>query len=363
MSDAARIDSPAQREDGWPVAPPEQQGLDPVSIAAIGPRFEKWTDATMHAVLIVRHGVLVYEHYFTGEDHRWGIGPVGPVTHDAHVKHDLRSVTKSVTSILVGIAREHGHMEDLDASVFSFFPEYDDLRTPEKETITLRHLLTMSAGLAWDELMPWNKPENSEKCMGAAPNPYRYVLEQPLVNRPGGVFNYSGGATELLGGILQKVSGTSLDKQAKVGLFDPLGIRDVQWFHYPSGDLAAASGLRLRARDLAKIGQLMLDGGAWQGKRIVSARWVEDSTTPQINENGLGGGLFFYGYQWWLGRSLLNRRETKWIAAMGYGGQRLFIVPDLNIVVVVFAGRYDSQIRIDVSTLLLNEHVLSGVLR
>ena len=359
MSETARTSSPARIEDGWPVGSPVEHGLDPALIAAISPRFEEWTDANMHAILVVRHGVLVYEHYFTGEDRRWGIGPVGRVAYDAHMKHDLRSITKSVTSLLVGIARDQGYIQDLDASVFSFFPEHDDLRTPETDAITVRHLLTMSAGLAWNELVPWNKLENSETCMAAAPNLYRYVLEQPLANPPGRVFNYCGGGTELLAGILQKVSGTSLDKYAKEGLFDPLGMRDVQWLHYPNGDFAAASGLRLSARDLAKIGQVMLDLGMWQGRRIVSTRWVEESTSPQIN----GDGPFFYGYQWWLGRSLINRREATWVAALGYGGQRLFIVPDLNIVVVSMAGRYNSQIRCDVGNLLLNDYVLSAVQR
>jgi CubicO group peptidase (beta-lactamase class C family) len=348
--------SPVQMQDGWPVAPPQEHGFNAVLVAAIGPRFAAWTDANMHAIVVARDGVLVYEQYFTGEDARWSVGPVGRVTYDASTKHDLRSVTKSVTSLLVGLAVDRGRIKDLDAPVFSFFPEHDDLRTPEKESITLRHLLTMSAGLAWNEIVPWDK-ENSERLMVLAPNLCRYVLEQPLVNRPGRVYNYCGGATELLAGILRKVSGRPLDDQASEELFGPLGITDVEWLHYPKGDLAAASGLRLRARDLAKIGQLVLDRGASQGKRIISADWIEESVTPRIN----GDGPYFYGYQWWLGRSLRNRREISWIGGFGLGGQRLFIVPDLNLVVVSMAGRYDSQIRIDVGSLLLNDYVLSAV--
>src|SRR5579859_4285966 len=164
MSDAKLAGSPIQMHDGWPVAPPEEHSLDAALLAGIGARFEAWADANMHAILVARDGVLVYEHYFTGEDYRWGVGPIGRVTYDASTKHDLRSVTKSVTSLLVGLAVDRGRIKDLDAPVFSFFPEHDDLRTPEKDSITLRHLLTMSAGLAWNETVPWDK-ENSERLM------------------------------------------------------------------------------------------------------------------------------------------------------------------------------------------------------
>ena len=323
--------------DGWSVASPEQHGLDPALIGTIGPRFEAWTDANVHAILVAHTSVLVYEQYFTGEDYRWGEGYVGRVAYDVSMKHDLRSVTKSVTSLLVGIAVGRGFIKNVDAPVFSFFPEYGDLRTPEKDRITLRHLLTMSAGLAWNETVPFSNPENTERRMAVAPDPYRYVLERPLVYPPGDVYNYCGGATELLAGILRKESGRPLDEQAKEDLFDPLGISDAQWMHYPNGKPAAASGLKLRPRDLAKIGQLVLDNGIWQGRQIVPSAWIKDSIMPHIK----GQEPFFYGYQWWLGRSLLDRREVNWVAGSGFGGQRLFIVPSENIVVAVMAGRYN----------------------
>jgi CubicO group peptidase (beta-lactamase class C family) len=304
-------------DDGWPAGVPEQHGLDPELIGAIGPRFEAWADANLHAILVVRHGVIVYEQYFAGEDHRWGVGSVGRVAYDASMEHDLRSITKSVTSLLVGIAVDRGEIRDLNASVFSFFPEHDDLRTPEKDQITLQHLLTMSAGLDWNEAVPGSDPQNSERRMAGAADLCRYVLEQPIASPPSQVWNYSGGTTELLAGILRKISAKALAERAKEDLFEPLGISDAQWMHYPNGEPAAASGLRLRPRDLAKIGQVVLDGGVWQGKQIVSAAWIEQSTTPQIN----GEGPFFYGYQWWLGRSLVGRREINWIAGSGLGGQ------------------------------------------
>jgi CubicO group peptidase (beta-lactamase class C family) len=120
-------------------------------------------------------------------------------------------------------------------------------------------------------------------------------------------------------------------------LFAPLGIADVEWVRYPNGDPVAASGLRLRPRDIAKLGLLVLDHGAWQSKRIVSAGWIEQSTASQIAVED----QVAYGLQWWLGRSLIDGREIRWSAGIGWGGQRLFLVPDRDLLVVVTAGLYD----------------------
>jgi hypothetical protein len=151
---------PADMADGWPVAAPEKMGLDGELIRGIGPHFDSWTDANAHAILIARHGTLVYERYFTGEDQIWG-KPLGSVTYDAAKRHDLRSITKSVTSLLVGLGIDRGWLGDLDAPVFSFFPEHAGLRTLEKDAMTVRHLLTMSTGLQWNEELPYSNPQNS----------------------------------------------------------------------------------------------------------------------------------------------------------------------------------------------------------
>ena len=328
---------PATLADGWAVASPESVDLDGDLIRGIGLHFESWTDTNAHAVLIARHRKLVYERYFTGEDWKWGEA-LGRVTYDASKRHDLRSVTKSVTSLLFGIAVDRGWIAALDAPVFTYFPEHADLRTVEKDTITLRHLLTMSAGFAWNEDLPYANPQNSERLMTDAPDRCRYVLEQPIVRPPGRAYIYNGGATALLAAILTKAAGQPPDVLAQRELFDPLGIGDVEWIRYIDGTPVAASGLRMRPRDLLKIGQLVLDGGRWQNKQIVSRAWIEESTAPHIN----GEGLFFYGYQWWLGRSLTSREEIRWISGVGYGGQRLYIVPSKGLVVLTMAGLYNS---------------------
>jgi CubicO group peptidase (beta-lactamase class C family) len=225
-ADADECSKPADLHNGWDVAAPEARGLDPPVLCAIGRRFEQWNEANVHAVVVARNGALVYEPYFAGEDEKWGRS--ARVAYDAGKLHDLRSLTKSVTSLLVGIALDHGWIKDIDTPVLSFFPEYADLRSDEKDRVTLRHLLTMSAGFAWtDPSMSYGNPANTEGLMIRAPDPYRYLLEQPLATPPGQSYNYNSGETSQLAAVLHKASGKGFDVLAQEVLFDPLGIGDV----------------------------------------------------------------------------------------------------------------------------------------
>ena len=205
---------------------------------------------------------------------RRGAGPV--------IKHDIRSASKSVVSLLFGIALDRKLIPGLDEPVFNYFPEYADLRTPDKARITLRHLLTMSSGLAWDENLPYTDPNNSEAAMLRSGDRWRFALQPRLLVAPGSEWNYSGGCTELLGAVLRKASGKPIEAFAEEALFAPLGISDFNWVRYPDNIPAAASGLQLRPRDLAKVGQLVLQRGRWDGKPIVSEPWITEATAPQI---------------------------------------------------------------------------------
>jgi CubicO group peptidase (beta-lactamase class C family) len=346
--------APAKLDDGWAISKPAEQGLDPGLICAVGTRLSAWKEANVHAVVIVRHGALVYERYFTGEDQNWG-RRLGRVAYDAAMVHDLRSVTKSITSLVFGIALDRGWVKSLNVPVLSFFPEYADLRSPETERITLRDLLMMATGLAWDETIPYSNPENSEIKLYKAVDPYRFVLERPVADPPGKIFNYVTGAPTLIGAVLHKTTGKQIDQLEKQILFDPLGIKHTESTSFDNGDTMAGGGLRLRPRDLAKIGQLVLAHGVWNGQQIVPAAWIEEATKARLNAYG----MYFYGYYWWLGRSLLDGRQIDWIAGRGYGGQRLIIVPSEDMVMVVTAGHYDSSPLQETVTLsLLNGLVL-----
>jgi CubicO group peptidase (beta-lactamase class C family) len=350
--------APVATEDGWSIAPPDEVGFDPAALCQWTERRIATLRDNIHAILVVRHGHLVFEQYFTGDDERYG-RPLGQVTYDRTMLHDLRSVSKTVTSLLVGIALAQQQLASLDQPIFDFFPAYADLHTPDKARITLRHLLTMSMGLEWDETRTsYTDPNNSERRMNSAADPYRYVLSQPVVTPPGAKYNYSGGATALLGAILHKVTGQRLDEFARTVLFEPLGITEFEWVKLPNGEPAAASGLRLKPRDVAKIGQLVLAHGLWHGRQIVPRDYIDEATAPQIQ----GAGVYFYGYQMWVGRSLVHKREIAWAAGIGLGGQRVFVIPSLDLVVVITAGLYTNlQLQGMLTFDILNDVVLPAV--
>lgn len=171
--------TPRAMEDGWQIESAASLGLDLATLCRLGPRLQDWKEADVHAVLVVRHGKLGYENYFTGTDQPLG-GKARSVTFDAAAMHDLRSVEKSIVSLLVGIAIRQGRMAGIDQPVLPMLAEYADLRSVEKDRITLRHLLTMSLGLAWNEELPIFGPRNNETKLYISPDPIRYALDQPV---------------------------------------------------------------------------------------------------------------------------------------------------------------------------------------
>jgi CubicO group peptidase (beta-lactamase class C family) len=330
--------TPVAMEDGWSVSEPRAQQLDPALICSIEAELEKLKDANPHSVVVVRNGVVVYEKYFTGPDQRWPQQhwgePLENTPHDVSTKHDVQSITKSVVALLVGVAVDRGIIGNVDVPLLSFFPEYADLSSPERERITLRDLLTMQAGLDW----PVKPYLSMARRVAAAPDPYRLVLEQPMVAEPGKKWRYNNGVAELVGGVVQKATGRPLDQFANDVLFEPLGITDWEWGRMASGDPGASWGLRLRPRDLAKIGQLILDHGSWHGRQIVSADWIKEMTLPRIVKP-----KFSYAYLWWRDQSSIDGRSIEWIGGSGWGGQCLNIIPKFALVVVVTAGVYDYE--------------------
>ena len=326
---------PVARDDGWPVASiSEDKLIDRGALCGMADRLAA-SDANIHAVLVARGGKLVFERYFRGSDEIQG-RPVRNVTFDADTLHDMKSVSKSVASLVLGIAIDRGLMGSLNEPIFSFFPELSDLRSPEKERIQLLHVLTMSMGLKWVEATPDTGDNNNDEArMHRAPDPCRYVLGLAATAPAGQEFFYNTGALTLLSAIVRKATGRTLDEFARATLFEPLGITSVEWIRV-KGDTDAGGGLHLRPRDMAKIGQLVLAGGRWNDRQVVSKAWIDTSMTPRMDATS----LFFYGYLWWLGRSLLNGREVQWAGALGRGGQSIRIVPELDLVVVVTAGYY-----------------------
>ena len=325
---------PLARADGWPVASlNEDKLIDRGALCRMADQLVA-SNANVHAVLVARAGKLVFERYFRGSDEINGRRE-DSVTFDADRLHNTKSVSKSVASIALGIAIDRGLIRSVDESILSFFPELSDLRSPEKDRLRLVHALTMTMGLKWVEAVPDNEGNNDEERMHMAPDPCRYVLSLPATASPGQGFFYNTGALTLVSAIVRKATGRPLDEFARAMLFEPLGISDFEWIRV-KGDADAGGGLRLRPRDMAKIGQLVLAGGRWNGRQIVSKAWIDASTTPRTEASR----TYSYGYLWWLGHSPFKGREVYWPAGLGRGGQSIRVVPELDLVVVVTAGYY-----------------------
>jgi CubicO group peptidase (beta-lactamase class C family) len=340
----ARYQVPAVRDDGWKTANADAVGVDSTKLANLTTAVRSWPELGVHAVLIERHGQLIYEEYFEGFDEKWGKS-LGKVSMTVETKHDLRSVTKSVVSALVGIAHGEGAIKSLDEPLIKWFPEYPELDTPDRRRVTLGHVLSMTSGFEWNEDIPYSDPRNDEIQMTRNEKPLLYALSRKFVVDPGADFNYNGGLTQVMAAVLVRATKSSLQDYARTRLFEPLGITDVEWVGDLAGMPAAASGLRLRARDLAKFGSLYLHGGKWNGKQVIPSDWVERSTRRHFRfPAGTGsnaGAQMGYGYFWWYGcyPSAAGMIEAR--TAVGNGQQRIFVLPGLDMVVTIFAGRYN----------------------
>ena len=292
----------------------------------------------LHALLVARGKELLLEHYEAGEDEIWGT-PLGRVVFGPTVLHDLRSVSKSVVGLLYGIALAEGKVPPPEAGLYAEFPQYADLAAqPGRDRLTIAHVLSMTLGLEWDELsIPYSDPRNSEIQMVAAPDRFRYILGLPIVGDPGVKWTYCGGATALLGRLIARGTGEKLLDYARRVLFEPMGFGPTAWSLDRTGEPQTASGLRLLPRDLVKVGQLVLAGGAWNGRQLVPAEWMKRITTQSVPIEGRGG----YGYHWYLGSMPAGKLQSaEWVAGIGWGGQRLFVLPKLDVVVAMNLGNY-----------------------
>jgi CubicO group peptidase (beta-lactamase class C family) len=292
----------------------------------------------IHSVLVMHKNKLIYEKYYTAKDEALG-NDLGMVKHSAETLHDLRSVTKSVVSICIGLAIQQGKIKSEDERVIKFFPSYKDLDTGMRSRLTIKHLLTMSSGMEWNENLPYTDPLNSEIAMSASADPIRFVLSRKILEQPGKTFSYNGGNTQLLGAIVESTCGMPLDQFVTKYLFNPLGIKNYYWYTIADNSKvpAAASGLRLRSPDILKIGLLLLNNGLLDGKQLLSRDWVEKSLSSHIKRDVNGG----YGFQFWIFKAPGDNEQRPLPAAVGNGDQRIFIDRKKQLVVVVTSGNYN----------------------
>jgi CubicO group peptidase (beta-lactamase class C family) len=302
----------------------------------------------LKAVVISRHGEVIYEQYFRGTS--------------ASDLHQVQSVTKSVGSALLGIAHRKGLIGLNDPLEHYFSGLYDMSQTAlsDKRFITVEQLITHRLGLGWDETSTdYRDPQNSTNQMVNSPDWYRFVLERPLVAQPGQEFRYNSGASTLMSRLIRVATGKSPEQFAREELFDPLGIEPVRWELYseqgpgtgmtdwpnPDEDAPLGFGLWLRARDMLKIGQLYLNGGVYNGRRILDESWVEASWTRHShagNSDYSPDPNWGYGYQWWR-TAFSDNQDRGWhlFFASGWGSQVIFVLPELDLVMVTTADNYD----------------------
>ena len=304
--------------DGWQVSSLASEGFNEATFrAAVMPLFDENNYITVTSMVVVRNGKLVAEAYMRDFQGRLQ-------------KRQIQSTTKCITSLVFGIALEKNYFTGLDQKLYSIIPEAfdEDLR---KREITLRHLLTMNTGLKFN-----NEEIAEELFMKRPKNVIKYILAKPLFASPGSGFNYRDCDPQLLSGAIHRQTGLPLDSVADIYLFKPLGITDYYWERNVDGDSWASEALFMRPRDMAKIGQLVLNKGRWNGEQLISEEWIIQSTTTQSDPNA-GQPLdkkVTFGYYW--------RIQPNGVAfeANGAGGQQILIIPEKNLVIVYTCEPY-----------------------
>jgi CubicO group peptidase (beta-lactamase class C family) len=302
---------------------------------------ERHIDAThpqIFSFLVERGGQLIFERYYNGKSRS------DPA--------NIQSVTKSVTSALVGIALKQGKIKHLDQTLASLrselFPEFPVREADaRKGDITVRHLLSMSSGLDWDE---WEDTE-----VWSSDDWAEYMLALPLSDEPGSTFNYNSAAFHLLSVLITKTTGLNALEFGRRYLFDPLGITVHRWATDPQGNPIGSSELLITPRDMAKLGRLYHDGGRWGGEEIVPAHYVAESVREQSS-----GGFpeeAAYGYGWWVAT---DPYRPNYMAA-GYGGQYVYVMPTLDAVAVITANPYLPPQEVDDYRYLVEEFVIPAL--
>jgi hypothetical protein len=351
---------PEHTDDGWETGNLTDAGINPIYLFNMLEYLKASRDHNVHSILIVKDDKLVFEKYYRGHAYKWDSPNFQGeyVDYGLDVKQNLHSVTKSITSICAGIAKDEGYLKSLDDSLFSFFPQYSHLSTPQKAKIKVKHVLSMTTGFEWNEWeLPLSNTSNDLIQMVLSNDPIGYVLSKPVISTPGKTFYYNGGNTNLLGEIVRKSTGRRLDFFSETHLFTPLEISDFQWQYFGNWLVYASGDLYLRPRDMAKIGNLFLRKGIWNGTRIISEEWVDESTKEFISLPWVSWADA-YGYQWWIIKYPVAATDIRVYFASGWGGQTIRVFPSLEMVVIMTGSNYVTADPID---FIITKYILPAV--
>ena len=334
--------APVDLSQPWQTAAPEDEGFVRSQFDAAVERARGTERLT--ALLVVRFGRLIAEEYYLGRSEQ--------------TLNDVRSVTKSVVSTLSGLAIENGFVRDIDQPIGELLDSATTTLTAEQAAITVAQLLTMSGGFEWDE-----STASGYNQWVTSPDPVRYLLDRPLESQPGQSFVYNSAAVHLLGIALEDATGMTLPQMADAWLFGPVGITTSQWEPLGPGRVNGGSGIDLRARDLARLGVLMLQDGISGTTRILPEGWVAAATQPSFTWRSTYGPLsaLSYGRLWWTDDQAPSRIYMAW----GFGGQFIYVVPALDLVVVATTewrgiGGASTAVTQDVLDLVVNGVVASA---
>ncbi len=329
---------PLETDDGWIPGEAGAEGVAPPALEALVRAVDQGEAGVLHAILVARNGRLILEEYF----HGFGPGDL----------HPLASCTRSVPSLLVGLALQEGAIPGVGTPLLDFFPDLRDSAGSGWEELTLEHLLTMSMALDWS-------PAETQDLHGPGPEFFRQVIHRSVRGAPGRDFKYVNANVNLIAGILHRATGSHAEELASSALFRPLGIHRWDWSPLRTDGFNLMDGsLRLRPRDMAKLGQMILDGGAWRGERILDSEWVETSTSRKVDA---GEGSEGYGYLWWLMEIPGPEGEAlPTVSANGWGSQFIIIIPELEMVVVLTGGNEFNGMHLAPAEALAR-HLLPGV--
>ncbi|MFY0592977.1 serine hydrolase domain-containing protein [Roseivirga sp.] len=316
-------EKPNMLDDGWIVNSLEERNVN----ASL---FEQFINALnkekheLHSILLVKDNELLFEKYF-GDN-------------SVNKQHDLRSVTKSITALLMGIAIEKGFVKSVDDPVAKYLEEFGKAKNPDarKDQITIRNFLTMSSGM---ECNDWNpKSKGQEDKLYKKKDWIQFMANLPMANEPGEASTYCTGGTILIAEIIERSSGLALSEFAQKHLFDTMGIENLSWGHTNKKPvISAGERLYMTSRDMAKLGQLMLNKGNWQGEQLIPKEWIKEIASPKTKITGLD-----YSYLWWQLPFSKNDEKVPTICATGNGGQYILTFPKQKTVAIFTGGAYNS---------------------
>ncbi len=350
--------APPDLQDGWATASAPDAGLAPEVLDGMTETVRGGDFGRITSVLVARDGRLAYEVYFHG---------------DASTLRNTRSATKTVTSLLVGIAVDEGRLPGVETPVLQYLDARPILHPdPRKDRITAEDLMTMSSVL---ECNDWNQfSAGNEERMYLVEDWLQFALDLPIRGIPpwepklderpyGRAFSYCTAGVYMLGRALARATKTPVEDYAREHLFAPLGIARADWQRSPTGEVQTGGGLGLTSRDLLKLGQLHADGGVWRGRRVLSQAWVKASTTPHVQFSGADGETYEYGYLWWLRAFEAGGEEIPTYFMAGAGGNLVVVAPTLDLVAVLTSENFGRRDAHELTHRLLTEYVLEAARR